>query len=181
MLIEANIKVQADNGKQDEEGRMDHLPHDKRKLQLPDAKCPSEERGEAPFPIACPCAKSSPSHSLIPKRGAPLVIAPAMLVTVWREEFNGIIDQDPTGKNSYGMELCVAHSVEKRPNRQLFKNRAGIDESQVIIVTASGFFEGHVRHQWNQPAKNAKLPIDSGLIFPFAGSVLVYGREQLLL
>ncbi len=25
------------------------------------------------------------------------------------------------------------------------------------------------------------IPIDSGLIFPFAGSVLVYGREQLLL
>jgi hypothetical protein len=27
----------------------------------------------------------------------------------------------------------------------------------------------------------APIPIDSGLIFPFAGSVLVYGREQLLL
>jgi hypothetical protein len=25
------------------------------------------------------------------------------------------------------------------------------------------------------------IPIDSGLIFPFVGSVLVYGREQLLL
>jgi hypothetical protein len=34
---------------------------------------------------------------------------------------------------------------------------------------------------WQKKLETPQIPINSGLIFPFAGSVLVYGREQLLL
>jgi SNF2 family DNA or RNA helicase len=147
MLLEAKLEVRR---AVKDSNHPSHLKHLKSDDQLPDAQCPSEEIGDFQFAIACPCAKSSPSYSMAPKYGPSLVICPAMLVTVWRDEFKQIIDQDEQGKNTMDMEIYVAHRYEKNPDANIFTGRVG---SQVIIVTAPGSFEGHVRHKWNQPAK----------------------------
>jgi hypothetical protein len=49
------------------------------------------------------------------------------------------------------------------------------------MVEGSSFGESHVLKILSWRAKEGGIPIDSGLIFPFAGSVLVCGREQVLL
>jgi hypothetical protein len=56
---------------------------------------------------------------------------------------------------------------------------AGALASSSLARVTTGGSSAWRCHQ--EPTTLTTIPIDSVLIFPFAGSVLVYGREQLLL
>ena len=124
-------------------------------------QCPTE-----PFPFACPCRKSSPSHGFEPIRAAALVISPKGLLSTWLTEFYSRVDRShPLGAK---LRMYVAHGEARSLINTLAKslgtNLDAVPEKNdletirwdhgnqsprygshhITVLTTSGSYDAHV-------------------------------------
>jgi hypothetical protein len=147
ILENAIAQVEADRASGGSRAQ-NHLPDPSTNhKQMENAKCPSEERNDPQFAIACPCAENSPSQVLCDgfhrRKGPVLVLAPASLLGVWKAEFDALYS---TGSLPLDMTIIVRHTnyVATTAEKDLFQ-RIGIeDQSRFIIDTSSESYENQV-------------------------------------